>query len=495
LAPLSVSTPAFHTIHAMRRNTKVVATIGPATDDPSTIAELAEAGVNVFRVNFAHGSHDEQAERIGRIRDACRSTRTPIGILADLPGPKIRTGLLGAKEVRLEAGNEVVLTSDSVLGTAEKISTSLDNLSEIVHPGDPIMLADGRIVAEVVSIHGSDVLTKIVRSGWLQSRKGMHLPRSEAQVEAFTPSDRAALEVAVDAEVDLIGLSFVRDADDVRRAQRALPKRGSKPLLVAKIETRAAVDNLDEIVHVASVVMVARGDLGIQMGLAEVPMLQKRIIRRCNQMGTPVITATQMLESMTRSPMPTRAEVADVANAVLDGTDALMLSEETAIGAHPVSAVKLMSEVAEAAEHDLRTGTEWSLEDHHIDRVSWAVAHSAVKAASDLRVAAILCPTRSGATARKVAAFRPPVPIIGLAARADTLGSMAVTWGVRPLFSAAANTDEVDVNKIMQSVVDAGEIEIGDLVAIVAGGDGPRAGATDYMRILRVDGTRVGFSQ
>jgi len=477
----------------MRRNTKVVATIGPATDEPSTIAELAEAGVNVFRVNFAHGSHEEQAQRIKRIREACRSARTPVGILADLPGPKMRTGLLASKEVRLVAGDELVLTSEDILGTAERISTSLEHLSQMVQPGDPVMLADGRIVAEVIGIDGDDVVTRITRSGWLQSRKGMHLPHSEAQVEAFTPSDRAALEVAVESEVDLVGLSFVRDADDIRRAQRALPKRGSRPLLVAKIETRAAVDNLDEIVQVASVVMVARGDLGIQMGLSEVPMLQKRIIRRCNQMGTPVITATQMLESMTRSPMPTRAEVADVANAVLDGTDALMLSEETAIGAYPVAAVKLMSEVAEAAEQELQYSADWSLEDHHIDRVSWAVAHAAVRAASDLRVAAILCPTRSGATARKVAAFRPPVTVIGLAARSDTLGSMAITWGVRPLFSAAANTDEVDVNKIMQSVIDAGEIEIGDLVAIVAGGEGPRAGATDYMRILRVDGTRVGF--
>ncbi len=438
----------------------------------------------MVRLNFAHDTVDAHRKAAALADELAAERGRIVGVLVDLPGPKMRTGPVKGGEVTLEAGQRFVLGNGEVTGDASSVSTSVEDLASFVSAGDEVYLADGTIILRAKAVDGGVVTTEVVRGGVLRSRKGMHVPGAERHIEAFTEEDARSLHHAVDLGADLVGLSFVRDADDIRRARSALPTHGPRPLLVAKIETRSAVENLDAIADEADAVMVARGDLGIQMPLRELPLIQKDIIRTCNLNGVPVITATQMLESMTRAPLPTRAEVADVANAVLDGTDALMLSEETAVGDHPAASVTTMAEVAEEAEtrsgHRLKPVKEELVG----DRVAWAVAHAAVEAAEDLEVAAILCPTQSGSTVRRVAAFRPSVPIIGLSAQPPVLGAMALIWGVTPVSCEDLESDlGPDVLERAVAVArDQRVVGTGDLVVVVTGA----AGHTDLMRIVEV---------
>lgn len=470
------------------RRTKIVATVGPATAAPGPLRELLTAGVDVVRLNAAHADMATHAANARRVRELSQTLGRSVGVLVDLPGPKIRSGVVAGDAVELLSGQEFLLTDhDDGCGDAHRVGTTLPDFARWAQPGDDVYLADGAIVLRVLAAAGDDVRTEVVRGGTLRSRKGMHLPRAEAHVDPFTERDAQALEMAIAAKVDFLGLSFVRGPDDVERVRAMLPKRGLRPALVPKIETAASIENLNGIIEVADAVMVARGDLGIQMPARRVPLLQKEIIRRCNAAGKPVITATQMLESMTRSPLPTRAEVNDVANAVLDGTDALMLSEETAVGQYPNETVRMMSEVAEAAENWPRDRVDPSAgQKPDRDRVAWAVAHAAVEAAEDLGVAAILCSTRSGETAHRVAAFRPEVPIAGVSSNSQVLGGLSLVWGVRPLQIA----DNPDRNEQLQQAIAAaraaGLVRDGDLVALVFGSAGPRAGSTDSVRIVRV---------
>lgn len=469
------------------RRTKIVATIGPATSAPENLRQLLAAGVDVVRLNAAHSDMETHSNNARLVREIASSLGRSVGVLVDLPGPKIRTGLVVGDAVELESGQEFLLTAtDDGMGDVHHVATTLPELAQWARRGDEVYLADGAIVLRVLESLGSDVRTEIVRGGTLRSRKGMHLPRAEAHVDPFTDRDALALEMAIAAKVDFLGLSFVRRAEDVERVRAMLPRRGVRPALVPKIETAAAVDNLSGIINAADAVMVARGDLGIQMPARRVPLLQKEIIRLCNMAGKPVITATQMLESMTRSPLPTRAEVNDVANAVLDGTDALMLSEETAVGLFPNETVRMMSEVAESAEgwpHDRVDPA--AIVGADADRVAWAVAHAAVQAAEDLGVAAILCPTRSGQTAHRVAAFRPRVPIAGIATANPVLGGLSLVWGVQPLLVPENPRDE-QLQLAIAAARTAGMVRDGDLVAVVFGSAGPRAGSTDSVRIVRV---------
>ncbi len=467
------------------RRTKIVATIGPASREPETLAKLVAAGVDVFRLNFAHDEIASHAQAAAAARAEAERQGRVVAILVDLPGPKMRSGPLEQGEVTLEPGHAFVLTVGDVPGDETRVGTNLDDLPRMIAPDDEIFLADGEIVLRVTSVSDTDVVTEVVRGGILRSRKGMHIPSADRHVEAFTEDDQKALEGAIDLGADLVGLSFVRDADDLQRARDALPKRGHRPMLVAKIETRSSCENLISIVREADAVMVARGDLGIQMPLRRLPILQKEIIRTCNLAGKPVITATQMLESMTRSPLPTRAEVADVANAVLDGTDAVMLSEETAIGDDPVAAVSMMADIAESAEPMCTRDVfpdDAGIDD---DRVSWAVSHAAVRAAEQMEASAILCLTRSGATARRVSAYRPLVPVIGVPRRRDPVGALALAWGVVPVIIPGED-DVDDADLALAAAEHQGLVTRGDLVVVVAGGPGRRAGQTDFMRVLRV---------
>jgi len=470
------------------RRTKIVATVGPATSSSDAMHGLLAAGADVVRLNAAHGDASVHTQRARLARECADSLDRTVGVLVDLPGPKLRSGLVIGDEVELVAGHELTLTADAIDGDATRVSTTVPELARWVGAGDEIYLADGAIVLRVTRLDGDDVGTEVVRGGVLRSRKGMHVPRAEAHVESFTDADAAALRMAVGLKADFVGLSFVRRPEDVEAVRARLPKRGARPQLVAKIETAVALDHLPAIVGAADAVMVARGDLGIQVPARRVPLIQKEIIRFANMSGKPVITATQMLESMTRSPLPTRAEVNDVANAVLDGTDALMLSEETAVGEYATDAVHTMSDVAEAAEgwpHTRITpaGTAAAVED---DRVAWAVAHAAVLAAEDLRVAAIVCPTQSGTTARRVAAFRPSVPIVGIATQAEVLGRLALAWGVRPVLVTAVEGHEQQMRDAVRATRACGLCAKGDLIAIVSAAPGKRAGATDTVRVVRV---------
>ena len=470
------------------RRTKIVSTIGPATSTPEAMRALLDAGADVVRLNAAHGTADVHKERAALARATANKLGRVVGVLVDLPGPKLRSGPVIGDEVELPAGATFTLAATPIEGDATRVSTTVPELAQWVNPGDDVFLADGAIVLRVTAINDGDVQCEIVRGGILRSRKGMHVPRAEAHVDPFTAADEAALKMAVDLKADFVGLSFVRRPEDVDNVRGRLPKRGARPQLVAKIETAVALDHLPGIVGAADAVMVARGDLGIQVPARRVPLLQKEIIRFCNMAGKPVITATQMLESMTESPLPTRAEVNDVANAVLDGTDALMLSEETAVGHYPADTVRTMSEVAEAAESwpRSRTTPEGAGAAADDDRVAWAVAHAAVQAAEDLGVGAIVCPTQSGATARRVAAFRPSVPIAGIASAPEVLGRMCLAWGVRPISMSGppANDDEA-MREAVRAARQCGLVQKDELIAVVFASPGKRAGATDTVRIVR----------
>ena len=475
------------------RRTKIVATLGPATRDASVLRSLLASGVDVVRLNLAHADPDTHMHSAAAVRGHADELGREIAILADLPGPKMRTGVIAGGEVALEPGQSFTLYASERDGDATGVGTSVADLAELVSIGDNIFLADGAIILEVVAIEDGDVRTEVLRRGLLRSRKGMHVPRAEAKIRAFSHDDRDALALAQRLGADLIGLSFVRDGADIRDVRAALSQgaeggRDAEPLVVAKIETRSAIENLDDIVHAADAVMVARGDLGIQMPFQEVPLLQKMIITKCRRNGTPVITATQMLESMTHGPLPSRAEVNDVANAVLDGTDALMLSEETAVGQYPVAAVVTMDEIARAAEPAGSAHLDHERHEDPEEAISWAIARAAVDAAEELWVAAIVCPTRSGATARRVASFRPSMPIIGLGHSIETVRSLALVWGVIPTFVSFL-PEEHTAAEAVDRAVSAGRaagVLPGELLAIVGGGPRPHAGGTDFVRVVSI---------
>lgn len=473
------------------RRTKIIATLGPATRDPQVLRSLLEAGVNVVRLNLAHADPPTYLEVSDAVRKEAARIDREIAILADLPGPKMRTGSVAGGEVALESGRGFTLYASDREGDDTGVGTTVENLADLVEIGDNVFLADGAIILKVVRIENGDVATEVVRRGLLRSRKGLHVPRAESKIRSFTRDDRDAIGFALRCGADLIGLSFIRDVQDIEDVRSALAGNGDmagpQPLLVAKIETRSAVENLDNIVRAADGVMVARGDLGIQMPFQEVPLLQKQIIATCNRSGIPVITATQMLESMTHGPLPSRAEVNDVANAVLDGTDALMLSEETAIGRYPVATVETMDEIAAAAERDGDARFGYQRHEGSDDPVSWAMARAAVHAAEELNVAAIVCPTRSGATARRVASFRPRMPIVALGHSSKVIRSLALVWGVIPktvpLLSDEQGAEEA-IGHSIAAVRASGLVGPGDLVAVVAGGLEPRTGSTDFVRIV-----------
>ncbi len=448
---------------------------------------VIEAGADVVRLNAAHADADTHTANARQARELAAESGRLVGVLVDLPGPKMRSGPVVDDAVRLESGQPFTLCATECMGDRERTSTTLPELARWVRPGDEIFLADGAIVLRVETVDADDVHTVVVRGGTLRSRKGMHVPRAEAHVEPFTERDHEALAMAIAMKADFVGLSFVRRPEDVERVRSLLPRRGFRPALVAKIETAAALDHLPGVVHESDAVMVARGDLGIQVPARRVPLLQKEIIRFCNTAGRPVITATQMLESMTRAPLPTRAEVNDVANAVIDGTDALMLSEETAVGADPANAVRTMADVASAAEAWPRAHVDpaGAATAGDGDRVAWAVAHAAVQAAEDLGVAAILCPTRSGQTARRVAAFRPTMPIAGVSPSNDILGGLSLVWGVTPIVVPETADGERQLVLAVQAARNHGVVHAGDLVALVFGATGPRAGSTDSVRVVR----------
>ncbi len=448
------------------------------------IAKLISAGMNVARINFSHGTHEYHRAVIKRIKEVRKVLHKPVAILQDLQGPKIRIGTVQEGIVELKPGQEFILTTKSVPGDGKRVSVSLKSMPEEVAQGHPILLADGNIEMRVERVIGQDIHCRVVVGGALSSHKGINLPASEVHISALTKKDRKDIIVGLEEGVDAIAQSFVRNAADVIRTHRAIREAGGNVPVIAKIEKHEAVDNIDSIVAVAQAVMVARGDLGVEIDIERVPMVQKMIIQKCNAVGKPVITATQMLQRMVDNPRPTRAEATDVANAILDGTDAVMLSEETAMGKYPIEAVLMMDRIARSAESSLdRRRFETATVDY---RISDAICRSTYFIAKELGAAAIITPTWTGSTACQVSRFRPMQPIVATTPNEATLDFLSLAWGVIPLFIPPAETMEDIIRFSIEAARREGYIEPGQQVVITGGVPLHQAGMTNFIRVERV---------
>jgi pyruvate kinase len=479
------------------RRTKIVATIGPASDPPSVLRSLFEAGVDVARLALAHGPIEATLDRLARVREAASTVGRPVGVLADLPGPKVRTAPFGESGVML-APNDVVRLIDAEPGdtsTKEVVAVALDGATGALQPGDEIALGDGglRLIVEAAGPEG--VRARARSAGTLRGRPGVALPADRVALVSPTESDLVALERLVEAGVEFVAVSFVQTADDVATVRRAAAGP-NRPRIIAKIETGPAVANLDDILHTADGVMVARGDLGVRLPLEDVPHIQKKIIRSGVAFGKPVITATQMLESMITSPVPTRAEVTDVANAVFDGTSAVMLSAETAIGHDPLAAVTAMATITRRAERDFdyeawgeRMGREQLVGLHDAPatvRIQSAITAAAWRASVDAELAAIIACTNTGVTARMISRFRPTCPILAMTPSERAARQLAMAWGIRPVVVQEYGTTDEIVWYAVERAAELGVVSQGDLVAVLVGSPADEEPTTDVLRLVRV---------
>jgi pyruvate kinase len=466
------------------RRTKIVCTIGPASASDRVLEGLIRAGMNVARLNFGHGDYAFHRRLIRKIRQLERKLDLPVAILQDLPGPKIRIGAVAGDHVRLQTRRPFVLTTRKILGTELAVSVNFARLTRLVKKGDPILLGDGEIELEAVQIGRDEVKCRIVVGGILGSHKGIHFPQSSLNIRALTARDKQDLAFGIAQKVDMVALSFVRTSEDILYARREIRKRGSSVPIIAKIEKHEALDHLDAILENVDGIMVARGDLGLEIAQERIPTVQKMMIRKANHLGKPVITATQMLRSMVWNPRPTRAEVTDIANAILDGTDALMLSEETAAGEYPLEAIKIMALVAEETERILEPRQLFA----GLKRtVPEAISRSAISLARDLQVKAFLIPTTSGGTARLIARYRPQQPIIAVSPDPQTVKMLCLVWGVHAVpIRRFKSTDEM-VRLLQEKAVELGVVKPKDLVAITAGLPLHQAGTTNMITVKRIE--------
>lgn len=452
-----------------QKKTKIVATVGPTSESKEQLLALARAGVNVFRLNFSHGSHADHLERLKRIREINEEHDMNLCILQDLQGPKIRIGNVAEKDgVLITAGHRLVLTNIEVLGTAEKVSTPYDGMYNDVRIGDRILMDDGKLEVKVTGIEDSDVVTEVVYGGYLKSKKGVNLPNTQVSMPSVTEKDYEDLDFGLEHGVEWIALSFVRRASDIQEVKDYIKSKGKDVRVVAKLEKPEAIKNIDEIVAATDAVMVARGDLGVEMPAEEVPMIQKMIVDKCNRAGKPVIVATQMLESMIESPRPTRAEVNDVANSVLDGADAVMLSAETASGKYPLLAVQSMTKTIEQVE---QTGDVYYKWHTHVnekpgeDRLNDNVVMSACRLARDTEAKAIIGITRSGYTSFRLSHHRPKANLLIFTSNRRLMNTLGLYWGTQCHYYEAdedASTDEL-INDVKQLLVERGELSSGDV--------------------------------
>ena len=468
------------------RRAKIVCTLGPASREPTFIGHLIEEGMNVARINFSHGDKADHAATIKAVRDQAALRGVPVAVLQDLQGPKIRVGRFAKGQIELEPGADLILTTRDVVGDETMVSTTYSGLPHDVKAGDVLLLDDGLLSLECDRVDGSEVYTRVLIGGTLKNNKGINLPGVKVSAPALTEKDRADLIFGAELGVDFVALSFVRSPDDVRECRKLCSAAGRQTPIIAKIEKPEAVDRLDEIIDAADGIMIARGDLGVEMGPEKVPLIQKRAIELTNERGKIVITATQMLESMITNPRPTRAEASDVANAVLDGSDALMLSGETAAGKYPLLAVRTMARIIEEIEASARFQSRFTEATLNLNFTSNAIAKSAVISARQLGARTIVCVTESGGVARLVSEYRPGARIVAFSSRPEIYYQLALYWGVEPVIVQQSPDFGQLIASISQELQQRGVCKSGELAIVAVAvpfGSGQQANTLHVMTV------------
>ncbi|WP_195270216.1 pyruvate kinase [Eubacterium sp. 1001713B170207_170306_E7] len=479
------------------KKTKMVCTLGPASDSKEILTQMIQGGLNVARLNFSHGSHEEHAARIQRIKEVRKELSIPVALMLDTKGPEIRTGDLKEGKVTLETGNKIVLTSEQIEGGADRVSVSYEGLPEDLSVGNKILIDDGLIELNVERIEGTEIYCGIENGGVLGSKKSVNIPNVEINLPGLTPKDESDLIFGIKQKVDFVAASFVRKPQDVIAIRKVLENNGGGNIqIISKIENREGVEKIDRILAVSDGIMVARGDLGVEIPAEEVPLVQKSIIKKCNLLGKPVITATQMLDSMMRNPRPTRAEVGDVANAVFDGTDAVMLSGETAAGAYPVQAVETMANIVEKTERSEEYINRQKPE-HGELTITNAVSEAAVQIAANLDATAIIAATSSGHTPRMLSKYRPECTILAVSDKVSTVRRLTLSWGVYCMYMPELRDTDSMVHDSVQAAVELGVVKIGDLAVVAAGVPLGVQGNTNMIKVHTVgnaimSGTGIG---
>lgn len=468
----------------MIKKTKIICTLGPSTDKPDILESLLEAGMNISRFNFSHGSHEEQGRRIEMVRTASRKLNKRVALLLDTKGPEIRLGKFAGGKIQLEAGQAFTLTAKELLGSPEIASVNYKGLPQEVSVGNTILLSDGLVSLSVEKVMGDEIITTVQNSGEISDRKRVAVPGVSLKLPFLSEDDKKDILFGVSQDMDFIAASFVQRAADILAIRKLLEDVNGQMEVIAKIENAEGVKNIDEILKIADGIMVARGDLGVEIPAEEVPIVQKRLIEKCNKAGKPVITATQMLESMMLNPRPTRAEASDIANAILDGTDCIMLSGETASGRYPVETLQTMARIAMRTEESLQYNT--LLQSKGVtakNTTTDAISHATVQIAYELSAAAVITATEHGYTARMVSKYRPQAHIIAVTPHEKALRRMMLLWGVQPVLGVTTKNSDEMVQNATDKAVEQGLVKDGDLVVITAGVPAGMSGTTNMVRV------------
>lgn len=471
------------------KKTKIICTLGPASDNEVVLAKLIDAGMNVARLNFSHGTHEDHAKKIEMIKKVRTEKKVPLPIMLDTKGPEFRIKTFEHSKIKLNDGDKFIFTTEDIIGNKERVSVSFDGLCKQLVKGDKILLNNGLMVFEVVDVNQTEVICNTIVGGELSNRKSMFFPDKDLDMVYLSDQDKEDLKFGVEHGVDFIACSFVSKAQDLIDVRNWLKKCGSKEgeiELIAKIENRAGVNNLNSIVDASDGVMVARGDLGVEVPFEELPSIQKTIIKACRIRGKRSITATEMLESMIKQPRPTRAEISDVANAVYDGSSAIMLSGETAAGAYPVEAVRAMAKIAAQAEANTNYIAYIKDSDYHIEKLSEALAHSACTLAQDIGANAIVVCTRTGGTAKTVSRFRPLIDIIGMTTDERSYRKLALSWGVIPVMSEEFYSVDVLFHYAKRAAMDTGLVKKGDKIVLTGGTPNGKSGNSNLINVETV---------
>ena len=467
------------------RRTKIVCTLGPSTDKEDVLRNLMKNGMNVARMNFSHGTHEEQKARLDMIKKLREELNLPVAALLDTKGPEIRIGDVEGGKLELKPGQEFTLTTEEMLGTEKKVTITYKELYKDVEPGDSILIDDGLIGMEVVRIDESDIVCRVKNGGFISNHKGVNVPGVELNMPFVSPKDLADIVFAVEQDYDFIAASFTRTAEDIMEIRKILQEHGGEKIhIIAKLENKQGVKNCEDILRVADGIMIARGDMGVEIPLEEVPVIQKELIRKAMHMGKPVITATQMLDSMMKNPRPTRAETSDVANAIYQGTSAIMLSGETAAGAYPIEAVQTMAKIAERTEQDIDYSREFKPRKlAEAPDVTSAISHATCTTAADLKAAAIVAVSKSGRTVSRIAKYLPVCPISGCTTDERVYRQLNLLWGVTPVVMEEANTADELFDHAVELAEQKGLIARGELVVIAAGVPVGLSGTTNMMKV------------